>query len=110
MTTVWDCSKMNRVALLIAAFLLLALVSCGRHGTVGVSNRKELKLNLSKAETLIGTDDSLALAMLSDINPKTIKNPKLFSQYALLYGVFATQKGVFIFPSAWHRYVCQSVS
>lgn len=76
---------MNRVALLIAAFLLLALVSCGRHGTVGVSNRKELKLNLSKAETLIGTDDSLALAMLSDINPKTIKNPKLFSQYALLY-------------------------
>lgn len=85
MTTVWDCSKMNRVALLIAAFLLLALVSCGRHGTVGVSNRKELKLNLSKAETLIGTDDSLALALLCDINPESIKNPKQYARYALLY-------------------------
>lgn len=69
----------------MAAILLLALVSCGRQETSGVVNGREIKQYLSKAETLLGTDDSLALALLNDINSESIKRPKQRAQYALLY-------------------------
>ncbi len=75
-----------RVFLMAIAVMQIALcASCSNTESLNGHSRHNVVALLDKAESLLGTDDSTALATLNSINSTTIRGRKQNARYALLY-------------------------
>lgn len=71
--------------LLPAVFALVSVVSCARTDKAEPGSRGRVSHVLSSAESLLGNDDSTALALLESINPQSVRTRRQNALYALLY-------------------------
>lgn len=75
-----------RVFLMAIAVMQIALcVSCSHPDSFTAQGRQTVLSLLDRAENLLGTDDSTALAILNNIDSQSIRTHKRQAQYALLY-------------------------
>lgn len=75
-----------RVFLMAIAVMQIALcVSCSYPDSFTAQGRQTVLSLLDRAENLLGTDDSTALAILNNIDSQSIRTHKRQAQYALLY-------------------------
>lgn len=70
---------------LMLTILLLLCVSCSHPESSKVQNRHSVAILLDKAESLLGTNDSIALVTLDSIDATAIRGRKHNARYALLY-------------------------
>ena len=73
-----------RVSVATIALLLLC-VSCSHPGSSKVRDRHSVAILLDRAESMLGTNDSTALATLDSIDATAIRSRKQNARYALLY-------------------------
>ena len=75
----------RQVILAVAIILTAIFVSCSNPESSKVSNRHSVAVLLDRAESMLGTNDSTALATLDSIDATAIRSRKLNARYALLY-------------------------
>lgn len=75
----------RQVILAVAIILTAIFVSCSNPESSKVSNRHGVAILLDRAESTLGTNDSIALATLDSIDATAIRSRKLNARYALLY-------------------------
>lgn len=69
----------------IAVVQVVLCASCSNTESLNGHSRHNVVALLDKAESLLGTDDSTALAILNNIDSQSIRTHKRQAQYALLY-------------------------
>lgn len=75
-----------RYVMIAIAVMQVALCLCCSHAESRKDlSRRNIATLLDKAESLLGTDDSTALATLKDINATAMRSRKHQARYALLY-------------------------
>ena len=75
----------RQVILAVAIILTAIFVSCSNPESSKVSNRHSVAILLDRAESMLGTNDSTALATLDSIDATAIRSRKQNARYALLY-------------------------
>ena len=77
---------LKRQAMAAAAVLLLTLcLSCSHTDSAKVRSRHDIIRLMDRADALLGTDDSAAMAALDSIDAASISGRKQNARYALLY-------------------------